>query len=437
MVPDDNYDCWSNTTEITISELFSIYNPTLAKAERCYVVCPNTEFLIGTQLSQGATFLGGDFPIGVFLPGLHIMCGKSGSSENKCMLSGGQEQITSLVSTDLLEALFPLLPELVPGLAEYPKKLPRGFQLDTSDLIIEGMTFTNFSMFPENKGGDGLLHAPLHLISPGQNMAVQDCIFESGKIKYPAGSAIELNFEKDLWSGKGSYLEVMVKDCVFYDSSLENSIINSLATCMSNVCTPDAVTTLPGNVIDLTVDSCLFEDNMARSAMGLESTKGLIKDSCFVDTTIRKCKDCSTHGRSLFETFDSPNIKFEKVFEKDTNYVDAPKCRDAAAYETETKLGNSIAKLETCIKLDYTKVCGADGRRRGKQGYLGKKKKSSKSKDKSIKSQSKSRKSGNNENNEKKSRNNEDNENNENNEKSQSKSRKSGNNENNEKSQSK
>jgi hypothetical protein len=392
MVPDEKNDCWSKTTDITISELFSIYDPTLAKAERIYVVCPNTRLGIGTQLNQGPTFLGGDFPIGAFLPGLHIMCGKSGSSKNKCMLSGGQEQITSFVNTDFLKAMFPLLPVLVPGLSVYPEKLPDGFELDTSDLIIEGMTFTNFSMFPKTQGGDGLLHAPLHLISPGQNIAVQDCIFESGEIKNPASSAIELDFEKDLYSGKGSYLEVMVKDCVFHDSSFENSIITSLVSCMSGICTPDAVTTLPGNVIDLTVDSCLFEDNMARSAMGLESSKGLIKDSCFIDTTILACKDCSTNGRSLFETFDSPSIKFEKPFEKGTKYTTTPKCRDVAAYEIETKLGNSTAKLETCIKLDYTKVCGADGEKRGKQGYLGKKAKSRKG----AKSQSKSRKSGNN-----------------------------------------
>eukprot|EP00978_Attheya_sp_CCMP212_P017289 scaffold46035_cov54-Attheya_sp.AAC.1 len=313
--------CWSSSSEITINEFLSIHDDdsitTLANnAERIYVICPNTELLIGTQLlnNQGSVslFVGGEFQIGVFLPGLHIKCGESGSSKNNCTLSGGQEQITSLGSTDLLHELYPIL---MPDLPFFPTELPPGFQLDTSGLTIEGMTFTNFSMLPETEGGDGLRHSPLHLISPGGNIMVRDCIFHHGNLDHPAGSAIELAFQENLWSGNGVYLDVTVKDCEFHDNAFHHSVISSIASCIiPDVCISEQDPNPSEPVFQIEIEGCLLKDNIARSVMLLQSSKGSVTDSCLIDNT--------GQSKSLIETYDSLDIKFERISEKGTEYMD-------------------------------------------------------------------------------------------------------------------
>lgn len=71
----------------------------------------------------------GDFPLIIINPNLHIKCLVPGT----CIFEGGEAQIQTLQEDPTLVALF----VQASGLA-----LPGDFELDTSNLLIEGMTFT-------------------------------------------------------------------------------------------------------------------------------------------------------------------------------------------------------------------------------------------------------------------------------------------------------
>jgi hypothetical protein len=112
-----------------------IFNPTLYDQQRTYIMCP-ISIAIGTVdlvAAAGGNFaaVGGDFPLIVINPNLHIKCLVPGT----CTFQGGQEQIATLQEDTSLVALF--VQAAAPGLS-----LPVGYALDTSNLLIEGMIFT-------------------------------------------------------------------------------------------------------------------------------------------------------------------------------------------------------------------------------------------------------------------------------------------------------
>jgi hypothetical protein len=233
------------------------------------------------------------------------------------------------------------------------------------------MTFTNFSMLPETEGGDGLLHSPLQWMSPGDNIIVRDCIFHHGNLEHPAGSAIELVFQENLWSGNGVYLDVTVKDCEFHDNAFHHSVISSIASCiLPGVCF-DQDPNLSEPVFQIGIEGCLLKDNTARSVMLLQSSKGSVIDSCLLDNT--------GQSKSLIQTYDSLDIKFERISEKGTEYMDEV-CPDIAKFETVLPSAgqSSTPNLVMCTNFDNAStVCGEtenDKEKKGKQGKLGQKK---------------------------------------------------------------
>jgi hypothetical protein len=373
MEPPDGADCWSNSAAITFSELLAIYDAELSFAKRSYTMCPDTTISIGTKMGKDFVYEGGLLPIVAFLPGLHIQCGESGSSSNKCILHGGQEQIMSLATTDLLEELLDLLPLMMPNLEDYPKDLPDGFEVDSSGLTIEGMTFNRFKELSKEDGGDGMSHSPLNLLSPGLGMTVSDCIFQNGNVKNPASSAIGINFNDKLWSGKSFYTQVAIKDCVFQGNTFHGAIIDSVYGVIDQ--------SLVNAVSQIEVEGCNFIDNVASSIMGLQGTEGTMEDSCITNTVVDSTTS-SIEGGSLISTIDSPYFECKNIFERGTKYVKDPECKSVSAHDQVVSSDSNSElsiKLAACEEFDNSiiykssQVCAS--KKQNKPNNNGKKKK--------------------------------------------------------------
>lgn len=138
-------DCYSSTTDIDLEELSLIqeanYDSSML-SPRTYVLCPDTVIPIGT----GDSFddWQGEFPLVIVNPNIHILCGESGSSENKCTLFGGEAQVQGLGSSDLPDS------NIVPN---------------ASNFTIQGVTFKS------------ALGTSVNFEIHGENIVIQDCLF--------------------------------------------------------------------------------------------------------------------------------------------------------------------------------------------------------------------------------------------------------------------
>jgi hypothetical protein len=81
-----------------VNSLDSIYyNEDTLKEDsivRTYILCPNTEYKIGSMNGDTGTPVDGFRPIVIGRPNVHILCGADGKSKNMCVLSGGVFQIS-------------------------------------------------------------------------------------------------------------------------------------------------------------------------------------------------------------------------------------------------------------------------------------------------------------------------------------------------------
>jgi hypothetical protein len=85
-----------------------------------------------------------EYPLIVFNPNIHIRCGESGSSENKCTLFGSEIQLAGLGDKDLPDS------NIVP---------------DASNFTIEGVTFKNAT------------GTSVNFEIQGEAIVIQDCLF--------------------------------------------------------------------------------------------------------------------------------------------------------------------------------------------------------------------------------------------------------------------
>jgi hypothetical protein len=82
-------DCYDDLNEIAARES-NVYDSTFYRE---YILCPNTEFVVGMQSDEGV-FEGGSYPI---FPRRNVgyKCGEDGKSTNNCQIIGGQFQLIS------------------------------------------------------------------------------------------------------------------------------------------------------------------------------------------------------------------------------------------------------------------------------------------------------------------------------------------------------
>jgi hypothetical protein len=217
--PPDGSGCWRSTTQVSLADIGSLLIDTTFddSVERIYTFCPDTVIQVGYLPDiTGLQIIGGEFPIVIASPNVHIRCGETGLSSNNCTLRGGQEQLTTLQGTALLEGLLPALPFFIPGLPQYPDSLPADYVgADSTNLIVEGMTFEGSADYET----DALGHSPVYFNGPGLNMLIKDCIFKKNVppegAPSPAGSAVYLQRWPEFQVKSGTYSSVTIMDSVF------------------------------------------------------------------------------------------------------------------------------------------------------------------------------------------------------------------------------
>lgn len=142
--------CYSSLREIDMKEFSLIQDANYDSSvlpPRSNVLCPDTMIPIGS----GDYFDNwqGEFPLVIFNPNVHIRCGESGSSENKCTLFGGETQLAGLGISDLPDSNLPDS-NIVP---------------DTSNFTIQGVTFKNAT------------GTSVNFEIQGEAVMIQDCLF--------------------------------------------------------------------------------------------------------------------------------------------------------------------------------------------------------------------------------------------------------------------
>lgn len=138
-VPVIKSTCYNNTNEIFE---ISLDDRLLYKTKK-FILCPNTVYNIGIY-GFNATFAGiidGQYPLSPRMNTI-IQCGESGESSNNCTLFGGD---WGLITVPVLN----------------------GLDFDTSDILIQGITFESQNTYS------------LFIGLPGNNFVMDDCIIKN------------------------------------------------------------------------------------------------------------------------------------------------------------------------------------------------------------------------------------------------------------------
>jgi hypothetical protein len=83
------YPCVSYLDEIYFSE----WEVSDASISRSYILCPNTDFRVGSRHTDEGTPIGGSYPIILGRSNVRILCGVDGKYENNCQILNGVVQV--------------------------------------------------------------------------------------------------------------------------------------------------------------------------------------------------------------------------------------------------------------------------------------------------------------------------------------------------------
>jgi len=217
--------CWDNPLDYINSEVDVLFDDDLYNQERIYILCPQT-YIMGT-LDRNAALpvaAGGSFPFVVINPNVVLRCEVPGT----CILTGGSPQVTNLQDNTIVITYLALL----------GRQLPEGKMVDSSNLLVEGVTFAD--------GTTDRGYSSVYLGGPGTNRTFTDCTW----INNSCFSAISAG-------GPGSieHLEfetTLVKDSIIENNSFEHSIIDGF-NCWGAI--PDDI------ISSITFDNTTIRDN--------------------------------------------------------------------------------------------------------------------------------------------------------------------------------
>lgn len=208
MPPPNGVECWSSTLDIISAEVMVIYNPPLKNTERIYDMC-STTIPIGIVTFDNPIPVGGDFPLFLFNPNVHIRCADPGT----CSFSGGERQVVTLKDTQLLVLFLSL---------QGGPALPNGYVVDSSNLIVDGMVFT------ESSRECGMCEfSQVEMTGPGQNIQFHNCLWKDGNLDNPVYSAIKIAYDTrvSIMEGKAYNIDVRLKNCEIKDSAYRYALI--------------------------------------------------------------------------------------------------------------------------------------------------------------------------------------------------------------------
>lgn len=197
-----------------ISEIFcfsqvAVYNVALHDIQRTYILCEGT-ITVGDLPAGALSPIGGDYPIIVFNPNLHIKCEIHGS----CILDGGThgEELVINSEDSSLVAAFLASSDLPPP--------PEDYRVDSSNLLIEGVVFSG--------AGAANTDAPIELPGPGLNMVFDSCTWSANDHVNPPQSIIYMQFVDPTGIvGEGLYQSLTIKDSIIQDNTFTYSFVRT------------------------------------------------------------------------------------------------------------------------------------------------------------------------------------------------------------------
>eukprot|EP00563_Minutocellus_polymorphus_P006994 CAMPEP_0181033778 /NCGR_PEP_ID=MMETSP1070-20121207/7433_1 /TAXON_ID=265543 /ORGANISM="Minutocellus polymorphus, Strain NH13" /LENGTH=627 /DNA_ID=CAMNT_0023111217 /DNA_START=17 /DNA_END=1897 /DNA_ORIENTATION=- len=289
MIPDDagipldpSGVCWTSTVAVGIRELLitlGIFPQWTVDMKRCYKMCPQQTIAIGVQVPDSIPpiYNGGDYPLPLFNPNVHIQCGDSGSSSENCVLSGGTDQFTTLFDKELLNQFIVFLPILLPDLPPLGD-LPDDFVPNTSNLVVKGLTFENGIGATTEGGAFNAMSAAVNLSSPGSNMLFEDCVWRNSDELNPPSAAMSITYHESVHTPGAPYAGITIKDSTFESGTYVR------AAAMTNIDVTDYGAGAASDGFEFTIENCQFNDNTIvedQVIRLLHVTSGSILSTCF------------------------------------------------------------------------------------------------------------------------------------------------------------
>jgi hypothetical protein len=153
--------------------------------------------VIGVFPTGSLAPIGGDFPVIVPNPNFHLLCEVPGT----CVFSGGNYQLANLPNNDLVEQFLALN-----GLP-----VPTDYQVDSSNLLVEGVTFS---------GVFGNVSTIVSFQGRGNNMKFSNCLFTAQDSANPPQTAFSITYNAETGIKQG---EELYSSVILEDSAIENN----------------------------------------------------------------------------------------------------------------------------------------------------------------------------------------------------------------------
>lgn len=217
--PDD--ECVTSSIEILARQLLT---PPITDI----VICPGTTIEVGTPSNpEFSEFSNGESPITIIRDNVRLRCGQDGQVSNNCVLSGGFAQLVALPNYPLVAG-----------------------KISVHNLRVQGLTFTGaLSEIP------GVPSQSILLSAPGDNILIEDCLFENLQGDYIIANS------RDVLTPYDDYppfsCTATIKDSTFRDILYNLEIIHNTDQTMNLenlqfqdcVHVGDGITMSPGSII--------------------------------------------------------------------------------------------------------------------------------------------------------------------------------------------
>ena len=192
-------------------QTLAVTSSALLQVQRTYILCANSTFTIGLLTTGSLQPVGGEFPLTVMNPNMHVLCQAPGT----CVFEGNPPAIFSLVNSTLLAAFLK---------SQNSPPLPAGYRVDASNLLVDGLVFRR--MTDENKESSQSI---VSLPGFGHNMTIKNCLWKQANATSPPFSAIALHRIEDYGvsnQGRGSlYSSLLLDNCTIRDNVFGFSVM--------------------------------------------------------------------------------------------------------------------------------------------------------------------------------------------------------------------
>lgn len=275
--------------------------------QRSYILCPNTNYSIGTYDYSYQIVRGTGTPMIPLRPNMSVKCGTDGSFHNNCIIKGGPVHVDGTNHFGLVN-----------GTVE--------------NVVFQGLTFENAQRY-------------MVWINKGGSVTFEECVFRGSR---NATSPILLDYFDP--KNYNNELSVTFKGCIFDDNLFGGQFLQHSALETRPDSQP-AVIVSNARQNRLIIQNSIFSNNnmvLNNTDASIEST--LVEASGPLTMT-DNCFDNNVVGVAPVTAYDIASL-FANNFQTNSN---GPVCAFAQKYDTYTQFENGSP---TCLSFDAT-VCQA------------------------------------------------------------------------------